>query len=128
MRTHRRCLLVVAVSVLIIPGCGSATSPTAATGLTGTVVRGPIAPVCDANVPCSAPFSAGFTVGRNGVVVAQFQSDNNGRFTVSLSPGTYQVTPNADAPLLAPATQVKTVTVMDSGLTTVNLEFDTGIR
>jgi hypothetical protein len=118
------CVAVVALAT----GCGAATAPTATTGLTGTVERGPIAPVCAINVPCSAPFSAAFTVDRNGTVVAQFRSDNDGHFTVSLSPGTYHVTPGADAPLLAPATQVKTVTVMDSGLTTVNLEFDTGIR
>jgi hypothetical protein len=103
-------------------------SPTPATGLTGTVERSPTAPVCEANVSCSAPFSAGFTVGQNGVPVAQFRSDNEGHFTVSLSPGMYQVTPDANAPLLAPATQVKTVTVLDSGLTTVTLDFDTGIR
>jgi hypothetical protein len=123
-----RWILCVAVAALATGGCGAATSPTATTGLTGTVVRGPVAPVCDVNTACTAPFSAGFTVDRNGVVVAQFRSDNNGHFTVSLSPGAYQVTPDADAPLLAPATQAKTVTVVDSGLTTVNLQFDTGIR
>jgi hypothetical protein len=128
MRTHLRAIFVLAAGALTISGCSTATSPTVTTGLTGTVVRGPIAPVCNANVPCSAPFSAGFTVDRNRVVVAQFRSDNDGRFTVSLSPGTYQVTPDPDAPLLAPATQVKTVTVLGSGFTTVNLEFDTGIR
>jgi len=126
--TKMRWILCVTVAALGTAGCGAATAPTATTGLTGTVERGPIAPVCNANTACSAPFSAGFTVDRNGVVVAQFRSDNNGHFTVSLSPGMYQVTPDANAPLLAPATQVKTVTVLDSGLTTVTLDFDTGIR
>ena len=45
-----------------------------------------------------------------------------------LSAGTYQVVPDADAPIIAPTSQVKTVTVQNSGLTTVTLEFDTGIR
>jgi hypothetical protein len=126
--TKMRWIFCVALAALVTGGCGAATSPTATTGLAGTVERGPIAPVCVVNVSCSAPFSAAFTVDRTGTVVAQFRSDNNGQFTVSLSPGTYHVTPGDDAPLLAPATQVKTVTVIDSGLTMVKLEFDTGIR
>jgi hypothetical protein len=55
-------------------------------------------------------------------------SDADGHFTVMLSPGTYQIVPGADAPLIAPTTQVRTVTVQATGLTTVTLEFDTGIR
>lgn len=119
--------ILVTASALTIAGCGAATSPTN-TGLTGTVERGPITPVCNANVACSAPFSAGFTIDRDGTAVAHFRSDSAGHFSVTLPPATYHVTPDADAPLMAPATQVKTVTVLDSGLTTVTLEFDTGIR
>jgi hypothetical protein len=91
-------------------------------------LRGPVTPVCAVNVPCSAPFSAGFAVDRNGTPVAHFRSDNDGRFTVMLSPATYQVVPDADAPIITPTSQVKTVTVQGAGLTTVTLEFDTGIR
>ena len=111
-----------------IAACAS-TAPSATTGLTGIVTRGPITPVCRVDVPCDASFSATFNVERAGRRVAQFQSDASGQFTVFLPPGGYNVVPNADAPILAPTAQTKSVTVADTGtLTVVRLTFDTGIR
>ena len=98
------------------------------TGLTGTVSRGPITPVCRVDVPCDAPLSASFEVRQNGRRVATFRSDSQGRFTVTLRPGTYVVVPAADAPLMNPSAQTKTVEVGAEGLTSVQLAFDTGIR
>ena len=98
------------------------------TGLTGTVSRGPVTPVCQADVPCDAPFAASFEVRQNGRRVATFSSDAQGKFTVSLWPGTYVVVPAADAPLMQPSSQTKTVEVGAEGLTSVQLSFDTGIR
>src|SRR5262249_11760617 len=115
-------------SIALLAGCGGPTTATVTTGLTGTVVRGPVTPVCTVNVPCSAPFSAGFTAMRNGAGIAHFRSDADGHFTVLLPVATYQVVPDADAPIIAPTSQVKTVAVASSGLTTVTLEFDTGLR
>ena len=92
-------------------------------------MRGPITPVCRIDVPCEAPFSAGFTVQQAGRRVAGFQSDASGQFTVFLEPGAYTVVPNADAPLIGPTFQSKSVNVADTGLlTVVRLTFDTGIR
>ena len=108
--------------------CGSPTSSTLTTGLTGVVMRGPITPVCRTDVPCDAPFSAGFTVEQNSRRAGQFRSDADGRFTVWLSPGAYTIVPDADAPLMRPALQARPVEVGRTGLTTVRLEFDTGIR
>jgi hypothetical protein len=120
------CLVLVGIDVLT--ACRS-TAPSPTTGLTGVVVRGPITPVCRVDVPCDAPFSAGFTVQRAGRQVAQFQSDSAGQFTVFLEPGAYTVVPNTDAPIISPASQAKSVTVGDTGLlTVVRLSFDTGIR
>jgi len=61
-------------------------------------------------------------------VVAHFRSDDRGHFTVMVPPAVYQMIPDPDAPLLAPTLQVKTVTVQGAGLTSVTLEFDTGLR
>ena len=121
----RTCTVLFAFAVA---ACGGPTSPGLSTGLTGVVERGPVTPVCQANVSCDAPFSATFSVERNGQRIAQFHSDSDGRFTVMLAPGTYTVVPAADAPILSPESQVKTVQVMTGGLTDVRLEFDTGIR
>lgn len=99
------------------------------TGLIGVVVRGPIQPVCMANEPCDdAPFSAGFTVRQNDRVVARFRSDAEGRFEIRLAPGSYTIVPDSDAPLMQPSAQTKEVVVGAVGLTTVRLDFDTGIR
>ena len=74
----------VLVGAISASAC-SATAPSPTTGLTGIVVRGPITPVCRVDVPCEAPFSAGFTVQRAASRVAQFQSDAAGQFTVRLT-------------------------------------------
>ena len=116
------------VAALGASACGGA-APSPTTGLTGVVARGPITPVCRVDVPCDAPFSAGFTVNRSGRQVAQFQTDVAGRFTVFLDPGGYTVVPKPDAPLMSPTLQAKSVIVADTGqLTFVTLNFDTGIR
>lgn len=120
--------VAMAVVLLGATACGGPASPTPATGLTGVVRRGPITPVCQVDVPCDAPFSAGFTVEQGRTSVARFRSDAEGRFTVHVQPGAYIVLPDADAPLIAPQSQGKPVTVGPSGLTEVRLEFDTGIR
>ena len=109
------------------PGCGAPTAP-GDTGLVGTVVRGPVQPACQVDVPCDAPFSASFTVQQGDRVVAPFRSDAQGHFDVRVAPGTYIVVANPDAPIMSPRSQTKEVVVGSNGLTTVLLHFDTGIR
>jgi len=126
MMSRRGACLVAVVPAIM--ACAS-TGPSPATGLTGVVMRGPVTPVCRVDVPCDAPFSAGFTVQRGASRVATFRSDGGGQFTVFLAPGSYTVVPDADAPVISPTRQVKAVTVLDNGtLTVVQLMFDTGIR
>ena len=122
--------IVLTAVVAATAACASAaTSPSATTGLTGVVTRGPVTPVCRIDVPCDAPFSATFSVERSGRRVTQFQSDAAGQFTVVLAPGVYTIVPAADAPIISPTTQGKSVTVADNPmLTVVRLTFDTGIR
>jgi hypothetical protein len=119
---------LLGIVTLVTLSC-AATSPSPTTGLTGTVTRGPVTPVCRVDVPCDAPFSSRFTVQQGGTLVAQFQSDQAGQFTVFLQPGAYTVVPAADAPIISPERQAKPVTVANNGqLTVVQLTFDTGIR
>ncbi len=98
------------------------------TGLSGVVRRGPTQPVCVEGSPCDEPFAARFTVLLDGRSVASFRSDAAGRFRVALPPDDYRVVPAPDAPLLAPSSQGKDVTVGRDGFTEVALDFDTGIR
>lgn len=98
------------------------------TGLTGTMMRGPVTPVCQVSVPCDEPLTADFDVLRNGRKVSSFRSDAEGRFIVRLEPGVYTIVPGPDTPIMNAAAQAKSVTVNAEGLTEVQLLFDTGIR
>ena len=129
MRMTRFSTGLFAALTLATLSCQSATdTSTLTTGLTGTVTRGPITPVCMVNVPCDAPFAAHFTVVQGSHTVAAFQSGASGAFEVRLAPGSYNVVPGSDAPIMSPTSQAKAVTVGPSGLTFVQLNFDTGIR
>ena len=122
-------LAVLVMIGAVATACDQPQSPTGIeTGLTGVVVRGPIAPVCEINRPCDAPFSAAFNVYKDVRRLTGFRSDADGRFTVMLPAGVYRVAPSDDAPVIQPAAQVKTVEVLPIGLTEIRLEFDTGIR
>jgi len=114
-------------AVALACGCGSPTEPIM-TGLAGTAFRGPIAPVCAVSQPCEAPFGASFTVQRGTTRMATFVSDQQGHFEVRLAPGAYIVIPGQDAPIIAPSAQTREVTVGPTGLTMIDLHFDTGIR
>jgi hypothetical protein len=118
-------MLAMASVVTIAAACPTTTL---STGLTGTVLRGPVTPVCQVNVPCDGPFAASFEVHRNGNRVATFTSDAEGRFNVSLAPGPYVIVPASNAPLMNPSSQTKSVEVGPEGMTSVQLMFDTGIR
>ena len=101
---------------------------TLTTGLSGTVLRGPVTPVCQVSVPCEAPFAASFEVRQGGHRVVSFASNSDGLFSIGLAPGSYEIIPAASAPIISPASQIKTVVVDADGLTSVVLRFDTGIR
>jgi hypothetical protein len=126
MMTMRAVALSALALFVGMVGCGGPLAPSAT--LVGTVVRGPIQPVCQITVPCEAPFSGGFTAQQGGRVAASFRSDSQGHFDVQLAAGNYVVVPDADAPMMSPKTQAKDVVVGATGPTTVVLHFDTGIR
>jgi hypothetical protein len=128
MTSHLRlCECVVALIIAsATAGCGG--TVVVDTGLTGVVLRGPIQPVCQVGASCDAPFAAIFTVQQGGRAITMFRSDANGQFEVMLAPGAYTVVPAPDAPVISPTSQGKPVVVGPQGLTTVRLEFDTGIR
>ncbi len=126
MRVQR---LVLAGVVVVAASCTGPVGPNPLdTGLVGTVLRGPVQPACVAGASCAAPFAATFGVYAGGQQVATFQSDAQGRFEVPLAPGVYLVVPGPDAPIIAPSSQAKQVTVGPVGMTTVQLLFDNGIR
>ena len=125
---HPSALFLIAVALACV---GQPSNSSAAehlvTGLEGTVLRGPIQPVCRVGQPCDAPFSAGFQVWQQQRLVAQFRSDSAGHYQVLLSPSAYTVMADSGAPIF-PRGQTRMVTVGPIGLTHADLSFDTGIR
>lgn len=100
-------------------------------GIRGTVTIGPTCPV-QKNPPdpncADRPFQAGFNViDQEGKTVKSFSSDENGKFSVDLDPGTYVIR-NIPAPGTYPRTSPQDVTVSDGKYTELNLQFDSGIR
>jgi hypothetical protein len=130
---------LLAAAALLLAACSSDTPNTGdepigepttvtTTGLEGHMVRGPVQPVCITDQPCEEPFAATFHVKRNGAKVTEFDSGADGYFLVFLEPGDYEIVPGAASPLADPEQQVQPVKVGETGLTRLELSFDTGIR
>jgi Carboxypeptidase regulatory-like domain len=97
-----------------------------ASGLFGTVQRGPTTPACRAGKPCSAPAAhVRLRFVRAGRAARSVVTSDSGRYRILLPPGTYTITVAGTSRLerLSPAT----VTV-GSTMTRRNLLIDTGIR
>ena len=116
-------LTVVAALAL---GCSTAGGGTA-TGLRGLVKRGPIMPVCRANVPCDEPArGVKLIFSRSGKVVATATTNSKGWYRVSLRPGRYSVRTNRRGP--ERTTQPQNATVPSDRVKRRDFYLDTGIR
>jgi hypothetical protein len=83
------------ILALIAAACllgGAAQGSTVRSGLYGKVTRGPITPVCMAEVPCTAPVPGAVMVfSRGGHEIGRTRTAANGTYRVSLIPGVYNV-------------------------------------
>ena len=136
------CRFLATAAVFLLAACGSDSSekttgsdepvgpPTTVvtTGLEGYVIRGPVQPVCINGQPCEEPFAATFHVKQDGDSIQQFTTGADGYFVVYLEPGAYEIVPDESAPLHQPAQQARAISVGETGLTLVEISFDTGIR
>lgn len=108
----------------------SPTAPTnqkITTGITGTITLGPITPVCKIGTPCDKPYQGTVIVKTmDGKEITQFTSSGDGLFTVALQPGTYWLT--SVNTMARPHMQPQQVVVNNGQLTTLHIQFDTGIR
>ena len=84
-----RVFVVLLGALAVAASAGATTSPS---GLWGVVMRGPIAPVCVAGQPCSAPAKdVTLVFVRNGRAVKRATTNEKGRYRVTLAPGLYSV-------------------------------------
>jgi hypothetical protein len=116
-----RALLVLFLALVVAVPASAATR---STGLRGLVTRGPVTPVCQEGVPCSAPSKhTTLTFTRNGVVRSAVTGDD-GRYSILLHAGSWVVR----IPSAKFGFQPKTVTVVAGRMTARNFSIDTGIR
>lgn len=120
---------VLGIGELACQGISTEGDPSA-TGLEGRVLKGPMCPGPQTPQGCpDQPFSAWFEVfDDQQKLVTRFQTNQDGHFEIALSPGVYTLVPDEAAPIIRPHTQPQIVTVQPDGMTTVLLNFDTGIR
>lgn len=113
--------LIVLAFVLAACGAGGPSS-----GIRGTILAGPACPgPARVDSPCpDRPVSMTVEVVNGSSVAATFTSDEQGRFSVGVAPGTYTLRSKNGLPALRSAT----VVVSDGRFTDVELHADTGIR
>jgi hypothetical protein len=119
------------VPATVTPIAPSATAterpPAGETGIDGSVTLGPMCPVERADSPCpDRPYAARITIWRDGTLVLETRSGDDGRFRALLPPGTYRVVGESESAL--PRGSEETVTVDEGRLTPVQIRFDSGIR
>ena len=93
-------------------------------GLYGVVTRGPVTPVCRADVPCTAPYAKATLVFSRVGVIRRVTTDAKGRYRISLAPGRWTLrVQNAHF-----GWRPTVVTVPSGRYGKVNVSVDTGIR
>ena len=81
----------VSLALMIVAGAGAQTA-VVSSGLHGVVMRGPIAPVCVAEEPCTEPAkNVTLLFFRNGRIVGRAVTDSAGRYRLRLPAGVYAV-------------------------------------
>src|SRR5207253_11193409 len=114
---------------LLVAACGTpAAQP--GTGIQGTVQAGPTCPVERINSPCPPHPLAATVVVRDGTgaEVTRFHSGSDGRFKVNLRPGTYSLLGLMIGSSFLRRPIPTSVTVSAAAYTSVNVEYDSGIR
>jgi hypothetical protein len=100
-------------------------------GIEGTVTIGPNCPVqrvgdssCD-----DRPYQGVIHVsGTNSTNVSEVKPDAQGKFKIELEPGTYTLEPQTPMDNILPRANSQDVTVVSGFFTTVNIQYDSGIR
>jgi hypothetical protein len=120
--------LTVVSAILALLIAGAAHAAPSQSGLRGVVTRGPIAPICVAEAPCSEPAkNVTLVFSRSDHVAGRVVTDGQGRYRLRLPPGLYSVRRAASAGLdnkLDP----NRVRVSARRFVHVDFSIDTGIR
>lgn len=120
--------LLIGVLILVLATCSIYSPTPRGSGIEGLVLLGPICPVLQQGQECpDQPYQATLTVNSlTGLQIAQFQSDEQGRFQVSLVPGEYILHP--EAPNGLPFAGDQSFVVETGRYTQIIVHYDSGIR
>lgn len=129
-------ILGVYVLFLLLAACNTSdqtssqqVGTTGKNGIEGTVTIGPTCPVQRLGDPScdDRPYQGIIHVsGTNKNQVAKIQADINGKFKLELEPGNYTLEPQVFS--VYPRASNQDVTVVAGAFTTVNIQYDSGIR
>jgi hypothetical protein len=121
---------ICAGSALVALGVGATTAAAGPpdAGIRGLVLYGPTCPVQRVGQSCERPYQATISIRRqpSHKLVVRAHSGADGRFTVRLRPGRYELEPTNGIPF--PRASAQTVTVQAHHFTSVSINFDSGIR
>jgi hypothetical protein len=93
-------------------------------GLYGVVTRGPTKPVCQVQMPCTAPYGNATLVFSRSGVTKKVITDANGKYRVGLPPGRWSLRVQSSHFGWTP----RTIVVPSGRYARVNVDVDTGIR
>ena len=119
---------LIGVMILVLATCSIYNPTPRGSGIEGQVLLGPMCPVEQPGQECpDQPYQVTLTVtSRNGVQIAQFQSDKQGHFRVSLVPGDYVLHP--ESPNGIPFASDQIFSVETGRYTQLTVHYDSGIR
>jgi hypothetical protein len=121
---------LLALAVLAVDCSTTAlNTPGADSGIEGLVTIGPMCPVEIEGQPCpDQPYEATIVIeDAGGDEVARVTSDADGRFRLTLEPGTYTLVPQSPASRLPYAGEQSTE-IVSGEYTQVTIAYDSGIR
>ena len=124
-----RTLATTVAAILLLPvACGDGSSARGSAAIEGRVLAGPVCPVEIVGSPCPPePWVGTVRATRADGEVVEGATDDEGRFTLAVSPGNYEVVAVVEEG--GPPTAVpRSVSVHEDERAHVDLEVDTGIR
>jgi hypothetical protein len=119
---------LIGVMILVLATCSIYNPTPRGSGIEGQVLIGPMCPVVQAGQECpDEPYRATLTVkNRDGLQIAQFQTDDRGRFNIPLVPGEYILHP--ESPNRIPFASDQSFNVETGRFTRIAVHYDSGIR
>ena len=126
---HKKILLVPFVFLML--ACGLFARPVPPdSGIAGKALTGPMCPVVREGEECpDMPYQATITVtSLNGRKIVQFQTDEDGNFSVPLAPGEYILHPESPEGMPLPFADEQHFTVLAGEYTRLIVSYDSGIR